>query len=45
MIDYRELRKALRDNLRIEVNEKSKNEMEITVKFNGDTITKANWKK
>jgi hypothetical protein len=45
MIDYRELRKALKDHLKIGVNEHSHNEMEISIVFGDTLISKSIWKK
>ena len=45
MIDYNELRKLLEDNLKVEVREVFKNEMEIDIRFGDRLITKAGWRK
>ena len=45
MIDYNELRKILKDHLKLEVREVFKNEMEISIKFDDYLIDKKTWKK
>lgn len=43
--DYYTLKKLLKDHLSLEVTEHSKGEMEISIKFGDDLITRKRWKK
>jgi hypothetical protein len=44
-MDYYELRKMLKDHLKVEVREHTQNEMELNVLFDDYLISKARWKK
>lgn len=45
MSDYDNLKKMLKDHLKLEVREVFKNEMEISIKFDDYLIDKKTWKK
>lgn len=45
MDDFYKLRKLLEDNLKLEVREVFKNEMEISIKFGDRLIDRKRWRK